>query len=87
MMSFHEMITQHVINCDTYQELKEVIHKYAPFYSYSRSSPKEWTEKLLLNNIGKVRKGGPIQLITRVNGLRAKVAELILSNNYDIPWD
>lgn len=34
----------------------------------------------------RVRYGERIQFITRANGLRAKVAELVLANNYGDPW-
>lgn len=79
-------VTLDVIRAQSWIELKSIIKKYAPFISYSRTHPEEWSEERLLKNMDRVRYGERIQFITRANGLRAKVAELVLANNYGDPW-
>lgn len=78
--------TIEIINCNSWIELQQLIHKYAPFTSYSRTLPKTYQAEELIDKMERVRTGSPIQLITRVCGLRAKVAELVLGSNYGEPW-
>ena len=80
-------LTQSVIECDSYKELVKVIRDNAPFISYSRNTPVEWTAERLIANIGAVRSGIPLNCITRANGLRSKVAELLLVDNYGDDWE
>jgi len=80
-------VTLVVIKANSWLELKAVIKQHAPFISYGKMTPKEWTEDQLLRNMELVRNGNPIQYVTRANGLRAKVAELILGKNYGDPWE
>lgn len=79
-------LTQEIIDCNSFKELKKVVEENAPFISHSRSTPVEWTAEIILTRINDVRNGAAINAMTRVNGLRAKVAELVLADNYGDPW-
>jgi hypothetical protein len=84
----YQAITQQVIDCGSYKELCAVIRERAPFISYSRNTSIEWSADRIISNIKVVRNGGAfINGITRVNGLRSKVAELIMANNYGDNWE
>jgi hypothetical protein len=76
-----------IINCESYKELKAAVLSLAPFISYSRGIPKEWTAEMVLDGITAIKAGHPINRMTRANGLRAKVAELILANDYGDNWN
>lgn len=76
-----------VVKANSWMELKSVIKQHAPFISYSRHAPKEWSSEVILANMELVRRGHPINIITRANGLRAKVCELIMGENYGDPWE
>jgi hypothetical protein len=79
--------TSKVLACTTMSDLRKVVKELGPFISYSRPDAKVWgAEKILLSIIA-IRQGAAIEHMTRVNGLRAKVAELVLANNYGQPWD
>lgn len=81
-------LTLLVIKANSWMELKSIIKQYAPFVSYAKMTPKEWDADLLLRNMEAIRNRGEfINRITRANGLRAKVAELILGENYGDPWE
>jgi hypothetical protein len=84
----NEEKTQLVIDAKDWKELKTVIEELAPFVSNSRAYPiahEAWQIHLKMEA---VRKGSqPLTMITRVNGLRAKVAELIMEHNYSYPWE
>ena len=71
-------LTEAVINCKSWKELKDLIEVQAPFISYDREIPVEWTNGALSVNIEAVRTGYSVKEIPTVNGLRAKVAELML---------
>ena len=84
----NEELTQKIIDCGFYADLKKVIIENAPFISYTRKVVREWSVDRLLTNIKRIReKEVDINAITRVNGLRSKVAELILADNYGEPWN
>lgn len=85
-------VTLEVIECQSWMELKHTIKRHAPFTSNSRSTPVEWSEERLLRNMEIIRheykstQSCYLNHMTRANGLRAKVAELVLANNYGDPW-
>lgn len=79
--------TQKIIDSQSWVELKEAINKHAPFISYSRSTPKEWSAETLIRNMELIRAGAPLNLVTRANGIRAKVAEFLYTDNYGDPWE
>jgi len=66
--------------CKTFAELEAVIRKYEPFMSTSRPEPVYWYAAPLLARIQEVRNGGRLYLVTRANGLREKVMELVLKD-------
>ena len=79
--------TRQVLACESMADLRKVVKELGPFISYSRPDAKAWgAEKILLSIIA-IRQGATIIHMTRVNGLRAKVAELIMADNYGQPWD
>jgi hypothetical protein len=79
--------TQKVMDCNSHRELRSVIKELAPFVSNSRMQPVEHHADLLMEKIYLViNRGHPLALITRENGLRAKVAELMVIQNYGEPW-
>ena len=80
-------LTQRVADCNSWMELKSLIKSQAPFISWAKITPKEWPQEKILTSMELVRSGAHINLITRANGLRAKVAELILGKNYGDPWE
>lgn len=87
-------LSYHIAKCESYKELLDLIKKgeelgNTPITSFSRSEPKEYNYKDVCGSIKRVRGGGPINWVTRAEGLRAKVAELHLANNYgnEIPED
>jgi hypothetical protein len=77
----------HIAKCGTFQELLEFLEKNerlnGPIISFSRGYPIEHPYSMLINKIRAVKHGSFINWITRAEGLRAKVAELVLANNYD----
>ena len=87
-------LAYHIAACESFKELLDLLEKNEklgnqPLTSFSRSEPKEFTYAVICMTIRQVRNGGQIQWIARAEGLRAKVAELVLSNNYGdvIPED
>ena len=80
-------ITLRIVNSGSYQELVKIIEEVGSFVSYSRPYPVRWDAEKIIQGIKLVRKGWGINAITRVCGLRAKVAELVLSDNYGEPWE
>lgn len=85
-----EEITIKVINSNSYQELIDILNGLdTPIVSLSRGedNPKIWGVDKIIRNIGHIRQGGSINLITRTCGLRAKVAEFIMANNYGDGWE
>ena len=77
-MTKEEEKTEAVENCKTFAELESVIREYAPFISNSKESEVEWQANELLRRIFIVIDGGTIRNITRANGLRDKVSELVV---------
>ena len=77
-MTKEEEKTEAVKNCKTFAELESVIREYTPFISNSRDTPIEWDANILLRRIFIVIDGGTIRNITRANGLRDKVSELVV---------
>jgi hypothetical protein len=73
-------------NCESFEGLLDFLKKNeennGPIISYSRVQSVEHTYQNICRGIKNVRAGGPINSITRSQGLRAKVAELVLANNY-----
>lgn len=73
-----EHVRQVVWACKSLDDLKVVIKEYAPFVSYSRVEPVEYTAEQLLIRVNNVfYHGWPINLITRAGWLRDKVIELL----------
>lgn len=79
--------TVQVIRCNSWMELKHYVRHFGPFISYSSGESKPWSAEQILANMEVIRHGGTLRLMTRANGLRAKVAELIMANNYGDPWE
>lgn len=77
-MTKEEEKTEAVKNCKNFAELESVIRGYAPFISNSREQEVEWQANELLRRIFIVIDGGNIRNITRANGLRDKVSELVV---------
>ena len=76
----------HIERCGSFQELLDFLEKNERnngiIVSYSRNTPREHTYLGIVSKIRLVLAGDNIQWITRSEGLRAKVAELVLSHNY-----
>lgn len=89
MRTFEEedKLTIDVLKCQSWIELKTLITREAPFFSYSRFDVVEHSEEKLLKKMESIRAGAFPNLITRANGLRAKVCELVLCKNYNDPWE
>ncbi len=79
--------TRQVLACESIADLRKVVKELAPFVSHSRPEAEPWGEFKILASIEAIRQGATINHMTRVNGLRAKVAELILANNYGDSWE
>lgn len=77
-MTKEEEKTEAVKNCKNFAELESVIREHAPFISNSRDTPIEWDANTLLRRIFIVIDGGILTNITRANGLRDKVSELVI---------
>ena len=76
----------HVAKCESFQDLLDFLSKNeknnGPIISYTRPEGVEHTYDSLVSRIKMVIYGEKIQWITRAEGLRAKVAELALAQNY-----
>ncbi len=72
-----EQKTERVKKCKTFAELETVIRENAPFISYSRDTPIEWDADTLIRRILIVIDGNNLSNVTRANGLRDKVSELL----------
>jgi len=77
-MTKEEEKTEAVKNCKTFAELESVIRQHAPFISKSKEPEVEWQANELIRRVFIVIDGGSIRNITRANGLRAKVEELVV---------
>jgi hypothetical protein len=73
----NKLKTAEVEKCTSFEELKEVFKKYSPFISKSRLEEVVWTEDKLLGRLEKVISGYPVNYITKVCGIRAKVLNII----------
>ena len=82
-----DQITLRIINSGSYKELVDILNEVGTFISYSRPMPKEHNAERIIQGIGLIRQGWPINTVTRVCGIRSKVAELVISNNYGDPWE
>lgn len=83
-------ITLKIVSANSYQELIDILNSLeSPVVSLSRGEdkPKIWGVDKIIRNVGHIRQGGSINLITRTHGLRSKIAEFILSNNYGDGWE
>ncbi len=78
-------LTLKVIKCGSFQELLELMQKYQAVTSHSRTTPITWDYDKIVRGIRRIRQGYPINNMTRTCGLRAKVAELTMGNNYEDP--
>jgi len=88
-MMTEEQKTDAVKNCKTFEELEAVIIENAPFISYSRITPIEWSSIELLERISIARNSGEFSYVTRANGIREKVIELCSTkteNTTTIDW-
>lgn len=63
--------------CQTFAELESAIRDGAPFISNSRENPVIWEADVIIRRIFIVIDGGTENNVTRANGLRDKVVELI----------
>jgi len=87
-------MSYHIAECGSFKELLDLLKKSehdgnGPIVSHSRTVEKEHSYDKICKGIKAVRRGLPINYITRAMGLRAKVAELVMANNYGdaIPED
>lgn len=71
--------TQLVTACQNFEELERVIRECEPFVSNSRDVPVYWWAEKLIERIHSVRKGWMVNLVTRANGIREKMVELLQS--------
>ena len=76
-MKTEEEKTKAVSECKSFEELETVINENAPFVSNSREHPINWEASDLLRRIDSVKKGHDLSNVTRTNGLRDKVKELL----------
>lgn len=77
-MKTEEEKTAAVEGCTSFEQLEAVIKENAPFISNSRETPIEWTAGQLLEVISDVRNDIKEKYyVTRANGLRSKVTELL----------
>lgn len=76
-MKEEEIKTTAVNNCQTFAELEVVIRHYSPFISNSRDTPVVWKANRIIRRIFLVIDGGSLSNVTRANGLRNKVKELL----------
>lgn len=72
-----EQKTEAVKNCKSFHELEKVIKECQPFISNSKDSPIEWDYEKLMPRIFVVIDGGEPVNVTRANGLRDKMVELV----------
>ena len=79
MYRTEEEATNAIAKCKSFEELEEVIKKYSPFISSSVNPPVMWDKVRLIRRINRIREGHDISLVTRANGIRFKVAELLLA--------
>lgn len=63
--------------CENFKELEAIIIECEPWVSYSRPEPVYWTAEKLLERLDMVKKGGNHNLVTRANGIREKMIELL----------
>ena len=75
-----EYKTLAVKNCKSFIELEKVLRSCEPFVSYSRNLPVEYFADDIIRRIFAVIDGGPLTNITRANGLRYKVEELVINS-------
>jgi len=73
-------LSYHISKCGNFQELLDLLKQKG-----IKPKGEEWSYKRLCFLILTVNEGAPINYITRENGLRAKVAELVLAKNYGLP--
>ncbi len=69
--------TNAVLACNSFEELEKVVEKYQPFISNSRDIEIYHENPVLQEKINAARNGNLITYVTRQNGLRAKVIELM----------
>jgi hypothetical protein len=75
----YEDVTRAVSLCRTFDELFVIIADNAPFENPHTPCPFAWEAQELIKRIGIVRFDGcDMSIITRANGLREKVSELLL---------
>jgi hypothetical protein len=79
------ILSHQIAAAEDFSTLLGAIKEYGPIISYSRPQPIEHSHLYCIRQIKRVLAGGPINLITRAEGLRAKVAELVLAKNYGDP--
>lgn len=72
-----EIKTIAVKGCNTFEDLVTVIEFFETFISYSKGHEVVWNKNDLFVRIQRVMDGGAHNLITRANGLRSKVLELL----------
>lgn len=63
--------------CENFKELEAIIIECEPWVSHSRPEPVIWSAKQLIERINAVKLGGNHNLVTRANGIREKMIELL----------
>jgi hypothetical protein len=78
-------LSYHIAQAEDFEALLSVVEQHGPLISYSRPQPEEYNRNRCAIGIKRIMAGGPINMVTRAEGFRAKVAELILAKNYGEP--
>jgi hypothetical protein len=80
--------TSKVLGAKRWKDLKAVLIEFGSVTQSYREDPHTWTAERLIYKMEEIRAGRALpQFITRELGIRAKVCELIMTNNYNDPWD
>lgn len=86
-------ITNRIIQTQSYQELIQVLRdleqEEITIVSLTRGAdkPKLWSVDKIITRVNYIRNGSFINMVTRANGIRAKIAEFILADNYGDGWE
>jgi len=83
-------ITIKIVNANSYQELIQILTDLDnPIVSTSRgeNNLRYWDVTKIISRINLIRSGLFPNQVTRACGLRAKVCELVLTDNYGDGWE